>query len=77
MAGQTIEELLVEFSDPLTEAEYLQRRADLLRRFGDQHGLSTWDEIATAIRTHAIEESQLVEEWIELRAFGEVIERNR
>lgn len=75
MSGQTIEELLIEFSEPLTEAEYLRRRADLERRFAEQHGLSTWEEIRIAIRTHAIEESILVEEWIELRAWEDVIER--
>lgn len=77
MSGQTIEELLAECSDPLTEDEYQRRRADLERRFAEQHGLSTWEEIRTAIRTHAIEESILVEEWIELRAFEEAIERSR
>ena len=77
MSGQTIEELLAQCSDPLTEDEYRRRCDDLVRSFAEQHGLSTWDEIATAIRTHAIEESQLVEEWIELRAFQEVIERNK
>ena len=73
---QTIEDLLVECSDPLTVDEYRARCADLVRRFAEQHGLSTWEQIETAIRTHAIEESILVEEWIELRAFSNVMARS-
>lgn len=69
MPGSTIEELLVEFSEPLTEIEYRRRRELLLLAFQDQHNLYTWSAIEKAIRTHAIEESMLVEEWIELRAF--------
>ena len=64
-----IEELLVEYSDPLTEAEFSSRCDQLLIKFREQHNLSTWDEIKEAIRTHAIDESLLTEEWIELRAF--------
>lgn len=70
MASGTVDELLAEFNDPsMTKAEYRDRCAQLLLRFSAQHGLSTWSAVEGAIRAHALDESLLVEEWIELRAF--------
>ena len=73
----SMEELLAEYSEPVTEGEYRNRLENLLLAFGQRHGLFTYGEIEKAIRTHSIEESMLVEEWLELRAFEPVKKRQQ
>ena len=60
---------LLAFAETLTVTEYVARREQLLLAFEAKHGLYTVRDIEKAIRTHAIPESLLVEDWMELRAF--------
>lgn len=70
MPGGNIKKLLAKFNRPaLTEPAYRDRRALLILRFREQYGLSTWNEIEKAVRSHAIEHSRLIDEFIELKAF--------
>lgn len=69
MPGSTINELLAESKKPaVTETELHRRRAEILRKFYDQYNFSSWSEIEDAIRTKKISDSELVDEWIKLRA---------
>lgn len=79
--GKRIMELLRQF-DPdgtkcTTEAEILERQASILRRFRERDPrFKTWDDIATAIGLHQLEEDDLFEEWLDcdapLRMFQEL-----
>lgn len=71
----TMEELLAQCSEPLTEAEYRSRREQLLLAFSEQHSLHTWSDIEKAIRTHDVGDSWLVDEFIELRAYEPAMAR--
>lgn len=67
-----MEELLAEIGEPMTEADYRGRRERLMLAFQGQ-GIETWEAVEKAIRTHSIDESPLVEEWLERRAFERVM----
>lgn len=70
-----IKDLIKNCSEPLEKIEYSARREKLLLAFRDHHNLYTWDEIEKAIQLNKIDESMLVEEWIELQSFKRFYEQ--
>lgn len=77
--GKTIEQLLAECADRFTVEDYDRELAELVAAISRKYGLHTIEEIAAAMRAHAIphEEEDLVDRWITLQAFRPYIEAAR
>lgn len=70
---KTIEELLVDISDPYTREQFDADRARIVARICEKHGI-TEQEIPELIRQHRYQHDaeDIEDEWIQLAAFASV-----